>query len=158
MKAARFGLVVMVAAFAAAGPLVAQAIAGPDAVSCSSGARAPALLVRVHGFRSREGILRVSAYPAKEGDWLAKRKYVRRIDVDVPASGTAAVCVALPAAGSYGVAVLHDRNGDHKANIFSDGGGFSNNPRLGLSKPKVEKVAIAAGPGVTTLDIELRYL
>lgn len=158
MKAGRFGLAVMVATLAVAGPLVAQAIAGPDAASCSSGARSPALLVRVHGFKSREGLLRVSAYPANEADWLAKRRYVRRIDVGVPASGGAAVCVALPAAGSYGVAVLHDRNGDHKANIFSDGGGFSNNPRLGLSKPKVDKVAVAAGSGVTTLDIELRYL
>lgn len=158
MKARRFGLAVIVAALAAAGPLVAQAIAGPDAASCSSGGRAPALLVRIHGFKARDGLLRVSAYPANEADWLAKRKYVRRIDVGVPVNGTAAVCVALPATGSYGVAVLHDRNGDHKANIFSDGGGFSNNPRLGLSKPKVEKVAFAAGPGVTTLDIELRYL
>ena len=158
MKAWRFGLVSTIAALALAGPLVAQAIAGPDAASCAPGAKAPALLVRVHGFKAREGLLRVSTYVASEAEWLAKGRYIRRIDVAIPATGGTAVCVVLPASGRYGVAVLHDRNGDRKANIFADGGGFSNNPKLGLSKPKVEKVAFAAGPGVTAVDIELRYL
>ena len=158
MKAWRFGLASTIAALALAGPLVAQAIAGPDAASCATGAKAPALLVRVHGFKAREGLLRVSTYVASEAEWLAKGRYIRRIDVAIPATGGTAVCVALPASGRYGVAVLHDRNGDHRANIFSDGGGFSNNPKLGLSKPKVDKVAVAAGAGVTTLDIQLRYL
>ena len=67
------------------------------------------------------------------------------------------VCVALPASGSYGVAVLHDRNSNHKANIFKDGGGFSNNPG-GFSKPDAEDVAFTAGSGITTIDIKLKYL
>ena len=149
---------VAAAAFGAGGPLVAQVAAGPDAASCTPGSRASALLVRVHGFKKREGLLRVSTYVATEAEWLAKGRYVRRIDVDVPTQGPAAVCVALPGAGRYGVAVLHDRNGNRKANIFADGGGFSNNPKLGFSKPAVDKVAFAAGAGVTTLDIELNYL
>ena len=146
------------AAFAARGPLVAQVAAGPDAASCKPGSRASALLVRVHGFKKREGLLRVSTYAATEAEWLAKGRYIRRIDVDVPIQGSAAVCVALPGAGRYGVAVLHDRNGNHRANIFADGGGFSNNPKFGLAKPKVGNVAFAAGAGVTALDIELNYL
>ena len=140
---------------AVAQPSVAQAI-GPDAAACSG--RAAALLVRVHGLKDREGLIRVSTYPAKANDWLVKGRYIRRIDVAVPANGEANVCVALPAAGRYGVAVLHDRNGDHHANIFKDGGGFSNNPKLGWSKPDVADVAFAAGTGLTTLDIKLKYL
>ena len=133
----------------------AQAI-GPDAAACSG--RGAALLVRVHGLKERAGFLRVSTYMATATDWLAKGRYLRRIDVAVPAAGDADVCVALPAAGRYGVAVLHDRNGDHHVNIFKDGGGFSNNPRFGLSKPAVGDVAFTAGPGVTPVDVDLRYL
>lgn len=136
-------------------PGAAQAI-GPDAAACSG--QRTALLVRIRGFKDRDGLIRVSTYPAKAGDWLVKGRYVRRIDVAVPRGGDTDVCVALPGAGEYGVAVLHDRNGDHRANIFKDGGGFSNNPKLGWSKPEVEKVAFAAGPGLTTVDIQLRYL
>lgn len=162
VKLRHFGLAMTTAALALAGPLGAQgprdAGTGPDAAACTPGSRASALLVRVHGFKRREGLLRVSTYVANEAEWLVKGRYVRRIDVAVPVQGSAAVCVALPVAGSYAVAVLHDRNSNHRANIFSDGGGFSNNPRLGLSKPGVEKVAFAAGAGVTVLDIDLRYL
>jgi len=135
-------------------PGAAQAI-GPDAAACSG--RAAALLVKVRGLKNREGLIRISTYPA-DADWLAKGRYVRRIDVAVPAAGDADICVALPGPGRYGVAVLHDRNGDHKVNIFKDGGGFSNNPKFGMSKPEVAAVAFAAGAGLTTLDIQLKYL
>ena len=150
--AARLG-VVLVAALAAPGG--AQAI-GPDAAACSG--HATAVLVKIRGFKDHEGLIRVSTYPAKADDWLVKGRYVRRIDIPVPRTGDADVCVALPGAGHYGVAVLHDRNGDHHANIFKDGGGFSNNPKLGWSKPDVSKVAFAAGAGLTTIAIQLNYL
>lgn len=154
--AARLGARLGVALVAAlAQPGVAQAI-GPDAAACSG--HAAALLVKIHGFKDREGLIRVSTYQATSADWLVSGRYLRRIDVAVPASGDADVCVALPGAGRYGVAVLHDRNGDHHANIFKDGGGFSNNPKLGWSKPDVGKVAFAAGTGLTTVDIRLNYL
>ena len=134
----------------------AEPVIGPDAAMCATGKTA--LLVRVHGFKGREGLLRVSTFIATESDWMVKGRYIRRIDVAVPPSGSAHVCIGLPRAGDYGVAVLHDRNGDHKASIWSDGGGFSNNPKLGFSKPKVDKVAFVAGTGLTTIDIQLRYL
>lgn len=136
-------------------PSAAQAI-GPDAAACSG--HGAALLVKVIGLKERVGLIRVSTYLATDADWLAKGRYVRRIDVVVPASGEPDVCVALPRGGQYGVAVLHDRNGDHKVNIFKDGGGFSNNPKFGWSKPDAASVAFTAGPGVTTVAIQLKYL
>ncbi len=42
-----------------------------------------------------------------------------------------------------------------------DGGGFSNNPSiniLNLGKPSVCKVAFVAGPGVTRITINLKYM
>ena len=142
----------------AATPLAAQPVAavGPDAAACAQGSTA--LLVRVTGFRDRSGLVRVSTYAATPEAWLARGKFLRRIDMPVPTAGDVHVCVALAAPARLGVAVLHDRNGDHHANIFSDGGGFSNNPALGLSKPAVEQVAFAAGAGVTVVDIRLKYL
>ncbi len=143
----------LVAAFAQ--PSAAQAI-GPDAAACSG--RSSALLVRITGLKERAGLLRVSTYLATDADWLVKGRYVRRIDVPVPAAGEPEVCVALPKGGHYAVAVLHDRNGDHHVNIFKDGGGFSNNPKFGWSRPDAKAVAFVAGPGLTTVDITLKYL
>jgi uncharacterized protein (DUF2141 family) len=134
------------------------AITGPDVAACAAGARGSALLVHVSGFKDRAGLLRISTYPATEADWLVKGRYTKRIDMPVPAAGDVDVCVGLTGAGHYGVAVLHDRNGDHHPNIFRDGGGFSNNPSLGFSKPGVEKVSFVAGAGVTQVAIKLKYL
>jgi len=128
---------------------------GPDAAACAPGAAGSALRVRVHGFEERDGSVRVSTYRATEAEWLVRGKYVRRIDIPVPASGDLEVCVALPGTGRYAVGVLHDRNSDGKLNPFRDGFGVSNNPRLGLSKPKVERVAFAAGAGVTPIAIKV---
>ncbi len=138
-------------------PSAAQAI-GPDAAACSGAGHGTALLVRIEGLKERAGLLRVSTYVASDAEWLVKGRTVRRIDIAVPATGEPEVCVALPKGGHYGVAVLHDRNGDHKVNIFKDGGGFSNNPKFGWSKPDAKAVEFAAGPGVTTIDIKLKYL
>lgn len=129
--------------------------AGPDAAACAAGAGGAALLVRIHGFDDREGSVRVSTYRATEEEWLVRRKYVRRIDFDVPERGDLELCVALPGPGRYAVGVLHDRNGDGKLNPFRDGFGVSNNPSLGLSKPRVAKVAFAAGAGVTPIAIKV---
>jgi uncharacterized protein (DUF2141 family) len=133
-------------------------VSGPEAAACAAGAHGSALLVRITGFKDRAGSLRISTYPATEADWLVKGRYAKRIDMPVPPAGDAEVCVGLSGAGRYGVAVLHDRNGDHHPNIFRDGGGFSNNPSLGFSKPAVDKVAFAAGPGITEVAIKLKYL
>ena len=55
----------------------------------------------------------------------------------------------------------HDRNGNGKTDISSDGGGFSNNPSISifnLGKPSVSKAAFQAGPGVTKITINLQYM
>jgi uncharacterized protein (DUF2141 family) len=76
-------------------------------------------------------------------------------------AGTMSFCVPVPAEGRYGIAVRHDRNGNGKTDISTDGGGFSNNPSiniLNLGKPSVSKVAFQAGPGVTQITINLKYM
>ncbi|HEY9697379.1 MAG TPA: DUF2141 domain-containing protein [Trichocoleus sp.] len=65
--------------------------------------------------------------------------------------------------GNYAVAVLHDVNGDGKANrnflgIPTEGFGFSNNPRIRTSAPNFNDTAVAVAGTNTNIQIRLRYL
>jgi len=118
------------------------------------------VLVSVNGIKEASGRVRVQSYPATGNAWLAKGRWLHRIETRAN-SGTMQFCVPLPAAGTYGIAVRHDVNGNGKTDISKDGGGFSNNPSiniLNLGRPSVKKVAFQAGPGVTRITINLRYM
>lgn len=125
--------------------------------ACAPGAESPAALVTVHGFKDRVGNLRIAVYPATEADFLAPARYVQRLDSAVTAQGEMTVCAPVPAAGDHVVVALHDRDSNGKLSPFRDGVGFSRNPKLGLSKPKIDAVKLRLD-GVTPLRIELNYL
>jgi uncharacterized protein (DUF2141 family) len=135
--------------------LAAAAFGVPDA--CAPGAPGPAALVSVDGFRDRKGKLRIAVYPATDADFLASGRYVQRLDTPLTPEGAMTVCAPVPAAGDYVVVALHDRDSNGKLNIFGDGAGFSRNPKLGLSKPRVASVSVRID-GVTPLRIGLNYL
>lgn len=136
----------------------AGAALGPDAASCRAGANEPAVLVNVSGFKTRSGNVRVQLYGGDPADFLAKGKWVRRVDLPVTASGPMKVCVALPKAGNYAVAVRHDVDGNGKSSM-SDGGGFSRNPNISLFKlkPRFQQTVIAVDHGVTPVNVILNY-
>ena len=130
-----------------------------DMARCAAG-KGPSVLVNVRGVKEATGRIRVQSYPATRGAWLAKGGWLHRIETRANA-GTMSFCVPVPATGNYGIAVRHDRNGNGKTDISQDGGGFSNNPSiniLNLGKPSVSKVAFQAGPGVTRININLKYM
>ncbi|PZU50683.1 MAG: hypothetical protein DI568_02725 [Sphingomonas sp.] len=127
------------------------------AAACEPGAGGTAALVTVHGFKDREGQLRIVIYPANDADFLAGGRYVQRIDVPLTPAGDMTVCAPVPAAGELIVVALHDRDRNGKFSAFRDGVGFSRNPKLGLSKPKIAAVAVQLD-GVTPMRIELNYL
>lgn len=130
-----------------------------DLSRCAAG-KGPAVLVSVRGVKEAKGVVRVQSYSATAGSWLAKGRWLNRIESRANA-GNMSFCVPVPSEGKYGIAVRHDRNGNGKTDITQDGGGFSNNPSvsiLNLGKPSVGKVAFDAGPGVTRITINLRYL
>tara|TARA_R110000868_G_scaffold71337_9_gene209046 strand:- start:1488 stop:2018 length:531 start_codon:yes stop_codon:yes gene_type:complete len=141
----------------------ADDILGPDTKACAHTSSGPSVLVRVHGFKDRAGNVRVELYPATPEDFLASRrkleeegKVFKRIDVPTPTDGDAHICVELPDFGSYALSVLHDRNASGKLDPFSDGFGFPNNPKLGMSKPDVEEATFIVF-GKMNLDIVLNY-
>lgn len=135
---------------------------GNDLERCDASAKGPAVLVDVRGFVAATGRVRVQSYRATRDAWLAKGEWLDRIDVAVrPTNGGMRFCMPVPQPGKYGIAVRHDRDGDGKTDIARDGGGFSNNPSISifnLGKPSVEKAAFYAGPGITRITINLKYM
>lgn len=131
---------------------------------CAPGAPGPALRVLVHGFKDRKGNMRLQLYSAQKEEFLAPGKKLLaagklfyRVETPVTPSGDVEVCIPLPGMGHYSLVVLHDRDANNKLSIWSDGVGFSNNPKLGLAKPDVSKVAFAAPSGVADMRIILNY-
>lgn len=141
------------------GTAVAGQEVSNDLSRCSAG-KGPAVLVSVRGVKESTGKVRVQSYPATGSAWLAKGRWLHRVESRANA-GVMNFCVPVPAEGKYGIAVRHDRNANGKTDISQDGGGFSNNPSiniLNLGKPAVSKVAFVAGPGVTRIAINLKYM
>jgi len=152
------GLSVVTALAFAADAGVAQAALGPDAAACRDGSNQPAVLVNVRGFKARSGNVRVNVYGGDPDRFLERGQYIRQVNIPVSRGGTMPICVALPAAGRYAVAVRHDVDGNGRSG-WSDGGGFSRNPRLSLTnlRPRYENVAINVGRSVAPVNITLLY-
>lgn len=132
---------------------------------CRAGEPGPAFIVTVAGLRDRTGRLKLEVYPATDEDFLADDnilvaagKTFRRVEVPLPASGPAELCVRVPRAGRYAVVVLHDRNSDRRFNWRVDGIGFAGNPRLGLSQPDVDEASAVASSERTGVTVVMNYL
>ena len=128
-----------------------------DLSKCRSG---PSTLVQITGLKGGTGKVRVQSYRATAADWLAKGRWISRIEVPARA-GSMTVCVPLPEAGSYGIAVRHDVNGNGKTDLSADGGGMSNNPSINifnLGKPSYTKTAFAVGNAPRTITITMKYM
>jgi len=154
IKAAAIGIAGGLAALAAPG--AAQAAMGPDAAACRG--NRPGILVTVSGFKQRTGNVRVNVYGSEPQRFLERGQYVRQINLPVTRSGPMPICVAVPAAGRYAVAVRHDLDGNGRSG-WSDGGGFSGNPRLSLTnlRPRYERVAFNVGPNGSGVNVTLLY-
>lgn len=131
---------------------------------CRPNEPGPAFVVDVEGLRDRQGALKLELYPANDHDFLeddniliSHGKTFRRVESPVPPSGVPRLCIRAPAPGTYALMLLHDRDGNHKLTMSADGIGFSNNPRLGWSKPKAGKVSAQVSSGITELHIIMNY-
>lgn len=151
------GAVAALAAIPVAPAQASAAVLGPDAAACNQ-AESPAVLVRVEGFKTRTGLIRVQLYGDNPADFLAKGKKLKRIDLPVAPNGPMQICVALPQSGNVAIAVRHDIDGDGKSG-WNDGGGFSRNPKLSLLKlkPDYRDVVITVGKETKVLDVTLNY-
>ncbi len=155
------------------GAAFALSVAGFSSLSAKSGAKPnvrhdmtqckgakPAVLVTLQNVRTDTGMVRVQLYPATKAAWLKKDAWINRIELPAR-KGVMKVCMPVPKAGTYGIAVLHDTNNNGKTDFSKDGGGASNNPAIdvmNLGKPPVEKVAFPVGNGVKPMSIAIKYM
>lgn len=150
------------AAFTIFPPLGAEAAAiGPHAAMCDNGGSA--VLVQVDGLKSRSGKIRVQLYTSNSHTFLEKGEWLERVEVPVPSSGGANVCVPVPKPGNYAVYVRHDVNGNGKSDR-KDGGGFSGNPDVSLSdlitkkKPSMSKTQFSVGNETRPIRVVMNYV
>lgn len=156
-------------------PLIAIALSGaapvkPDPslgkaeAACRANETGPALIITATGLKDRKGLLRAELYPNNDTDFLADDavlvnagKTFRRVDLALTASNEPTLCMRLPHSGKYALSLLHDRDHNLKFGLTSDGIGFSGNPKLGWSKPKVASATVIASSGITRISIRMNY-
>jgi uncharacterized protein (DUF2141 family) len=131
---------------------------------CRVGEKGPSFLVDVQGLKDRKGNLKLEIYPANDTDFLADDnvlvnagKTFRRVELPVPANAPAQLCIRVPAAGTYAVMVLHDRDTNRKFGWRVDGVGFAGNPKLGWDKPPAARASARAGTGPTRIAVVMNY-
>lgn len=138
---------------------------GKAEAACRADEAGPALLITAVGLKDRSGLLRAELYPDNDADFLQddavlinQGKTFRRVDLKLSPLGGTMLCMRVPAPGHYALSLLHDRDSNLKFGLFSDGIGFSGNPKLRRSKPHVAAAAITAGQGLTRITITMNYL
>ena len=151
MSKSRIVLVASLLALASAAP---AGVVGPDARACQTGQ--PAMLVRVDGFKKPSGTVKLAVYDAH--GYLAKGGKLRKVVVPVRSTAAMDICIAVPKAGRYAVAVHHDVNGNGDKDA-SDGGGYSGNPKLSLTnlRPSFGRTAVQVGAAPRPVAVTLVY-
>jgi uncharacterized protein (DUF2141 family) len=132
---------------------------------CRQNEPGPAFMLTIVGLKDRNGVMKVELYPATDDDFLSddnvlvnSGKTFRRVEIPVPKTGPVELCIRAPRPGSYGLSLLHDRDGNHKLGLSVDGVGFPGNPNsLGPSKPRISTGRATVGAGLTPLTIRLLY-
>ena len=149
---------------AAGASIASQPSLGTAAGACRADERGPAFLVTAAGLKDRRGRLRVEAYPPDDAGFLADDNVLiasgrtfRRVEVPVSPAGSMVICVRVPVPGTYTLSLLHDRDGNRKFGLASDGLGFPGNPALQFGRPPASAAQATAGPGLTPLTIRLNY-
>lgn len=120
----------------------------------------PAVWIQLSGIEGSSGTLRIQLYPATEADWLERGRWINRIELPAR-NGTMQICMPVPRPGNYAIAIRHDKNGNGRTDITSDGGGMSNNPSINvfnLGKPGIDKTRFSIGREVLPMSIRMRYL
>ena len=103
--------------------------------------------------------MRVQLYRATKSDWLEKGRWLNRIEIPARA-GAMSICMPVPSAGSYAIAIRHDKNNNNDTDITIDGGGMSNNPSINifnLGRPGIDKTRFSIGNEVKPMSIRMRY-
>ncbi len=120
----------------------------------------PAVWINVTDIEASRGTLRVQLYPGTDDDWLERGRWLYRIELPAR-EGAMQVCMPVPSAGNYAIAIRHDVNGNGSTDITTDGGGMSNNPSINifnLGRPSISRTRFSIGREVKPMSIRMRYM
>lgn len=119
------------------------------------------VVAKIAGLRSAKGLVQAcltrdaAAFPDCRQDPAAQRR-------SLPAAQARSVTFAGLAPGRYAIALLHDENGNGRADMLlmvpREGFGFSRNPRLRFGPPRFARSAFVLTGGAVTQSIRIRYL
>lgn len=129
-----------------------------DTAPCSGSG--PAVWITVTDVSSSQGTMRIQLYRGTSADWLETGRWINRIELPAR-QGNMSVCMPVPSPGDYAIAIRHDRNGNGRTDITSDGGGMSNNPSINifnLGRPSVERTRFSITRQVLPMSIRMRYM
>lgn len=119
------------------------------------------LVVQVSGFANQSGQVCASVFASSQGFPNNRQKVVQRQCTKI-ANPTTITFKNLKA-GSYAVAVIHDRNSDGTLNrndlgMPLEGYGFSQNPQTETAPPKFKDAVVFVAGVSTNVQVQLRYL
>jgi len=116
-------------------------------------------IIQVDGLRNSDGVVTLALYE-KDGHLSEDRV---KASFKSPITNNKAVIKTkgLPY-GEYSLVVIHDENNNGKMdfNIIKmpkEGVGFSNNPKIGLSKPSFEEMKVELERSEKKIRIEMKY-
>ena len=114
----------------------------------------------MRGINSARGVIQLAICPANTGFPECKGHELRTASLPI-ANRQASIRFAGLPAGTYGISVFHDANGNGKLDTFlgipREGYGFSRNPPFRPRAPRFAEAALTVG-GATTETITLRYI
>ncbi len=116
-------------------------------------------MINLTGVRGSTGIVRIQLYRGIAGDWLERGRWLQRIEIPAR-EGAMAICMPVPSAGDYAIAIRHDVNGNGSTDLRTDGGAMSNNPSINifnLGRPSINRTKFTIGRQVLPMTINMRY-
>jgi len=127
---------------------------------CGAGGDGAYLFVTMENLRNDEGNIRAQIYSDKADEFLEKGTWLKRVEIKTMRSEDVEqqICIELPSEGEFALAILHDRNANGKLDVFTEGFGFSRNPKLGFGPPDHDEVVYKAKKGVNKLKVSMSYL
>ena len=133
--------------------------AGAQEVACDGAPSGVRLLISVDRVVRTEGEMTATVYPDDPHRFLAHHGQLAVVRRPSAAPSTE-LCLWLPAAGRYEVAVYQDLNGDHRFNrtalgLPAEPYGLSNDPPNLMGLPTFRSVQFAVHAGDNTLHIPL---
>lgn len=120
------------------------------------------LEVTIKGLKNQKGQVCFSLFSSSKGFPNNKKRAIQAKCVKIGNNSTK-LNIPYLKAGTYAMAMFHDKNGDGKLNtnglgIPKEGFGFSRNPRVLTGPPKFGDSAVFVVGSTTNIQINLNYL